>query len=85
MSRELERPLVTFDCPFCKWRAYFAYEITTTSGRMLYVGHAVPQVDGGVRYLCAETEREARDLAETIRRDPAMIDYVRCIPVDGGR
>lgn len=59
--------------------------IKTTTGRRLYVGYAVPQIDGGVRYLCAETEREAREITEEIRRDPAMIDGVACIPVDGRR
>jgi hypothetical protein len=56
--------------------------ITTTLGRVLYVGHAVRQAGGGVRYLCAETTSEARTIAEAIRRDPAMVDAVRCIPVD---
>jgi hypothetical protein len=59
--------------------------ITTTSGRRLYVGHVVPQVDGGVRYLCAETARGAREIADAIRLDPAMINGVSCIPVDGRR
>lgn len=59
--------------------------ITTTTGQRLYVGHAVRQIDGGVRYLCAETEAEAEEIAEAIRQDPAMIDGVDCIPVDGRR
>lgn len=57
--------------------------IKTTDGQILYVGHAVPQVDGGVRYLCAETEARAREIATVIRRDPAMIDGgIKCIIVD---
>lgn len=57
--------------------------LVTTSGQRLYIGHVVPQLDGRVRYLCAETEGAARDIAAAIRRDPAMIDGVRCITVDG--
>lgn len=59
--------------------------ITTTSGRAYYVAHVVPQIDGGVRYLCAKTKRAAEEIAETIRRDPAMIDAVRCVVVNGKR
>lgn len=59
--------------------------ITTRSGRTLYVGHTIPQVDGGVRYLCGETVREAREIAETIRNDRAMIERISCIVVDGAR
>lgn len=57
--------------------------LETTAGRLLYVGHAIRQIDGGVRYLCAETEAGAEQIAEAIRLDPAMVDGVECIPVAG--
>jgi hypothetical protein len=55
--------------------------IRTTSGHTLYVVTTIPQVDGSIRYICAETERDARDAAERIRHDPAVIDYLKLIPV----
>lgn len=57
----------------------------TTSGDTLYVAWRVPQVDGGIRLLCAQTAREARRMRETIRLDSAMADHVGAIPVDRRR
>ena len=38
---------------------------------------AVPQIDGGTRYIYARTPLEARRARRTIKNDPAMIDTLR--------
>lgn len=53
-----------------------------SNGRTYYVVTTVPQVDGGLRYICAATAREARAWREIVRRDRARIDGSGLIPID---
>ena len=57
--------------------------VTTTDGRTLYVVTTIPQIDGTRRRACAPTAREAREAAERLRDDPALIDHLDLTVVEG--
>lgn len=40
---------------------------------------AIPQIDGGIRYVMCTPGRMAREAREELARDPAMIDHIECI------
>lgn len=58
-------------------------KIKTTDGQTLFVGWTIPQAGGGVRHLCADTKARADEIRTAIARDPAMVDGVKAITVDG--
>ncbi len=53
-----------------------------SGGQTYYVVTTIPQVDGGVRYACARTAREAEDAAAQLRNDPALIDHLGLVGID---
>jgi len=43
----------------------------------MYIAARIPQIDDQTRFLGFRSRRDAREAAQTIRDDPAMVDYLR--------
>ncbi len=56
-----------------------------SGGETYYVVRTIPQVDGGVRYACARSAREASEASARLREDPALIDHLGLVGVDARR